>query len=112
VGKARSSGVQITESMFRVLAALRDPLHGYGIMQRVREESGGTVVIGPATLYAALTQLEEKGFIVRTAEPEDSRGKKTYLITEAGRRALAEEASRLAALARAGLAAAKRGGRA
>jgi DNA-binding PadR family transcriptional regulator len=109
VGKARSGSVQISESMFRVLAALRDPLHGYGIMRRVREESGGTVVIGPATLYTALTQLEEKGYIVRTSEPEDARGKKTYLITEAGRLALAEEARRFEALARTGLAAARRG---
>ncbi len=112
MGKARSGRVQISESMFRVLAALHDPLHGYGIMRRVQEESGGTVVIGPATLYTTLTQLEEMGYIVRTSEPEDARGKKTYLITEAGRLALVDEARRFEALARAGLAAAKQGGQA
>jgi DNA-binding PadR family transcriptional regulator len=100
---------QITESVFRVLAALGEPRHGYGIMQRVKEESGGAVTIGPATLYAALGWLEERGWIRRTGEPEDSRGKKTYRITEAGRRALVDEAERLAELARTGLATARRG---
>jgi DNA-binding PadR family transcriptional regulator len=99
----------MTESVFRVLAALGEPRHGYGIMQRVKEESGGAVVIGPATLYAALGWLEQRGWIRRTGEPEDARGKKTCRITEAGRRALADEAERLAALARTGLAAARRG---
>ena len=102
----------MTESVYRVLAALGEPRHGYGIMQRVKEESGGEVVIGPATLYAALTQLEKQGHIRRTAEPEDARGKKTYLITDRGRAALAAEAARLESLARTGLAAARKGGRA
>jgi DNA-binding PadR family transcriptional regulator len=102
----------MTESVFRVLAALGEPRHGYAIMQRVKEESGGAVVIGPATLYAALTQLEAQGWIRRTGEPEDARGKKTYLISERGRAALAAEAARLEALVRTGLAAARRGGRA
>jgi DNA-binding PadR family transcriptional regulator len=102
----------MTESMFRVLSALGEPRHGYAVMQRVREESGGAVVIGPATLYAALTQLEEQGLIRRTGEPEDARGKKTYLMTERGRAALVAEATRLEALARTGIAAARRGGRA
>lgn len=110
MGRAMNGGAEITESMFRVLAALGEPLHGYGIMRRVKEESGGAVVIGPATLYTALTQLEARGFIERADAPEDPRGKKIYLMTDAGRRALADEAKRLAALARTGLAAARRGG--
>lgn len=109
MGRSRSGGALMTESMFRVLAALGEPLHGYGIMQRVREESGGTTIIGPATLYAALTQLETMGCIRRAGEPEDGRGRQRYEITEAGRRALADEARRYEALARTGLAAARRG---
>ncbi len=100
----------MTESVYRVLAALGEPLHGYGIMQRVKEESGGAVVIGPATLYAALTWLEDRGWIRRTGEPEDARGKKTYRMTERGRGALAAEAARLEALAETGRAAARKGG--
>jgi DNA-binding PadR family transcriptional regulator len=109
VAAREPDGGQMTESVFRVLAALGEPLHGYGIMQRVKDESGGTVVIGPATLYAALGWLEERGWIRRTGEPEDTRGKKTYAITDRGRAALAAEAARLEALARAGRAAARRG---
>lgn len=110
MARSRSGGAEITESMFRVLAALGEPLHGYGIMRRVKEESGGSVVIGPATLYTALTQLEECGFVERADAAEDPRGKKIYRMTDAGRRALVEEAKRLSALARTGLAAARRGG--
>lgn len=102
---------QMTESVYRVLAALGEPRHGYGIMQRVKEESGGTVVIGPATLYGALTWLEGRGWIRRTGEPEDARGKKTYAITDRGRDALAAEAARLEALAHTGRMAARKGGR-
>jgi DNA-binding PadR family transcriptional regulator len=112
MGSAQSGAPQMTESVFRVLAALGEPRHGYGIMQRVKEESDGAVVLGPATLYAALTQLEAQGYIRRTGEPEDARGKKTYLITDPGRAALAAEATRLEALARTGFAAARKGGRA
>ncbi len=111
MGTTGSGEPLMTESVFRVLAALAEPLHGYGIMQRVKDGSGGAVVIGPATLYAALTQLEEQGWIRRTGEPEDARGKKTYQMTERGRAMLAVEAARLEALARSGLAAARRGGR-
>jgi len=111
VAKVEAGGEPMTESVFRVLAALGEPLHGYGIMQRVKEESDGAAILGPATLYAALTQLEKQGHIRRTAEPEDTRGKKTYLITDRGRAALAAEAARLEALARRGLAVARKGGR-
>ena len=50
----------LTESTFYILLTLQEPLHGYAVMQTVREISQGTVEIGPGTLYGAFTNLEKK----------------------------------------------------
>ena len=53
----------LTEAVFYILLSLFAPMHGYGIMQNVKELSGGRVVLGPGTLYGALNTLLEKGWI-------------------------------------------------
>ena len=53
----------LTETIFYVLLALGAPLHGYGIMQQVNELTAGRVALGAGTLYGALTNLTEKGWI-------------------------------------------------
>ncbi len=40
----------LTESTYYILLSLVEPLHGYGIMQKVDVLSEGTVAIGPGTL--------------------------------------------------------------
>ena len=40
----------MSEAMYYILLALLHPVHGYGVMQRVRELSGGRLVLGPGTL--------------------------------------------------------------
>ncbi len=82
----------MTEAMYYVLLALTRPDHGYGLMQRIRELTGGRVVMGPGTLYGILTRLLREQYI--TLRDEDGR-RKTYLITERGREALLEEYRRL-----------------
>jgi DNA-binding PadR family transcriptional regulator len=47
----------LTEASYCIMAALGEPRHGYGIMQAVAETSGGTVRLGPGTLYGALTKM-------------------------------------------------------
>jgi stage V sporulation protein D (sporulation-specific penicillin-binding protein) len=54
------------------------------------------------TLYGALNTLLEKGWIAALPETGDSRGKKEYVITDAGRAALHAEIERLSALAAVG----------
>ena len=82
----------MTETAYYILLALMRPGHGYGMMQRIRELSGGRLVMGPGTLYGALARMCREGLIV-LAEEEGRR--KTYTITDAGREALLAEYRRL-----------------
>ena len=84
----------LTETIFYVLLALGAPLHGYGIMQRVNAMTAGRVALGAGTLYGALTNLTEKGWIRPLQGAADDR-KKEYVISDAGREAVAGEISRL-----------------
>ena len=98
----------LTETIFYVLLALRAPLHGYGIMQQVNELTAGRVPLGAGTLYGALTNLTEKGWIRPLQGAVDDR-KKEYVITDAGREAVAAELERLEELLRNGRLVAKEG---
>ena len=82
----------MTEAAYYVLLSLLETGYGYGMMQRIRELSGGRVDMGPGTLYGILTRMRKEGLI--TLESEDDR-RKNYAITPAGRKALAEEYRRL-----------------
>ncbi len=82
----------MTEAMFYTLLSLLKPGHGYGMMQRIKELSGGRLEMGPGTLYGVLSRMNGEGLIVLTGE-EGRR--KNYAITEAGRDALLREYSRL-----------------
>jgi DNA-binding PadR family transcriptional regulator len=70
-------------------------------MQRVNELTAGRVALGAGTLYGALTNLTEKGWIRPLQSASDER-KKEYVITEAGREAVAGELERLEELLRNG----------
>lgn len=91
----------LTETVFYMLLALSNPLHGYGVMQLVGRLSDGRVSIGPGTLYGALTSLAEKGWITPVAGAADDR-KKEYVITDDGRGAVRAELARLEELVRNG----------
>jgi DNA-binding PadR family transcriptional regulator len=65
-----------------ILVALRDePAHGYEVMRRLEEMSGGLWRPSPGSVYPQLQMLEDEG-LVRSSEVEGSR---TYTLTEAGR---------------------------
>ena len=89
----------LSEAFYCILLALAEPLHGYGIMQKVEAGSEGAVRIGPGTLYGALTTLEKEKLITRF-DTVDRR--KRYALTEKGRRVLAAELARLRMLTRLG----------
>jgi transcriptional regulator len=68
------------------------PLHGWGIGQRIQQISGGELEVNQGSLYPALQRLEQKGMITsdwRTSE--NNRRARYYDITPAGRRALGDE---------------------
>ena len=89
----------LSEATCYILMALVEPLHGYGIMQKVEGLSEGTVNIGPGTMYGAFTTLEKEG-LIKMVKEEDRR--KTYLLTGKGRQVLAEQIHRIEIMARNG----------
>jgi DNA-binding PadR family transcriptional regulator len=94
--------VRLTEQAYLVLLALADePRHGYGVVQEVRELSGGAVKLGAGTLYGILDRLSTAGYAEASGEVVvDGRLRRYYRLTPAGHDALTAETARLAALAR------------
>ena len=60
------------------------PMHGYELMKRLEERSGGIYRASAGTVYPTLQQLEDEGLVA--SETED--GKKIYRLTDAGRHEL------------------------
>lgn len=83
----------MTESVFYILLSLFNPLHGYGIMQNVKNLTNGRVTLGAGTLYGAINTLLAKNFIRECATFDAS--KKDYIITDEGIAALKRELNRL-----------------
>ena len=100
------SFLPLTPAVFHILIALADgETHGYAIMQEVARRSGGSVRLGPGTLYGAIGRLLEDGLIEESEErpdPEmDDTRRRYYRLTNSGGRVLAAETERLAGLVRA-----------
>lgn len=86
------------EPTYYLLASLLDgPLHGYAIIKRAAELSGGRVRMATGTLYTALDRLAAEGY-VRPVREEivNGRARRTYGLTESGAAALRAEARRMA----------------
>jgi len=90
------------EPTYFVLAALlRGPLHGYAIMKRAGELSGGRVRLATGTLYTALDRLTAEGHVELVSEERVAgRVRRTYGLTQGGSAALRAEALRMAEAAR------------
>ena len=71
------------------------PLHGYGVIQRIRQMSGEMLFVEQGALYPALYRIEEKGWVsAKWGVNETGRRAKFYRLTPAGRKQLlVEEAS-------------------
>ncbi len=70
-----------------ILALLREgPRNGYQIMSEIEERSGGAWRPSPGAVYPALAQLADEGLI----EAEESSGRRTFRLTDAGRRYVEE----------------------
>ena len=89
-----TSNNALTEAVYYILLALIEPLHGYGIMQRTSQLSGGRLIISAGTLYGALSTLLDKEWIEQLEVLADSR-RKEYKITAEGRAVLEQELARL-----------------
>ena len=70
------------------------PLHGYGVLLRIRQISGEALDIPQGSLYPALYRLEHQGLIeAEWGQSDNGRRAKYYTMTAPGRRRLREEAA-------------------
>lgn len=71
------------------------PQHGYGVLLRIEQITGGALLVEQGALYPALYRLEDRG-LLRTewGISKNNRRAKYYRLTAAGRRSLSEEADR------------------
>ena len=68
------------------------PLHGYGVLLRIGQISGGALLIEQGALYPALFRLVRQGLLKGTwGTSDNNRRAKFYELTAAGRRRLREE---------------------
>jgi len=70
-----------------------EPLHGYAIIEALEERSGGALSVPTGTVYPALRRLERIGYLESEWATVGGRRRRTYRLTDAGRKALAGERS-------------------
>ena len=69
-----------------------EPMHGWGVAQRIQQVSKDALQIGQGSLYPALYRLEYKGWIkAEWGNSENNRRAKFYRLTAAGRKQLGSE---------------------
>jgi PadR family transcriptional regulator, regulatory protein PadR len=84
--------LQGTLDLLILKAVSLEPVHGYGILLRIEQLSGGKLQILQGSLYPALYRLETRGWIAAEwGESENNRRAKFYKLTGEGRRQLKAE---------------------
>jgi PadR family transcriptional regulator PadR len=85
--------VQGTLDMLILKTLALEPLHGYGIGQRIEQISGGVFYVNPGSLFPAFRRLERAGWVKPIWKTtENNRRAKYYALTERGRKQLKSEA--------------------
>ena len=88
-------------TFFILLSLMPSPRHGYSIMKTVEEMSNGRLQLSTGTLYGALKRMLEQAWIERYEAADDNdngRIRKTYRLTDLGRRILDAEIARMDSL--------------
>jgi transcriptional regulator len=84
--------LQGTLDMLILKALSLGPLHGYGVIQRIRQLSVEMLAVEQGSLYPALYRIEQRGWVTSKWDTNDTgRRAKFYTLTNAGRRQLAVE---------------------
>jgi transcriptional regulator len=84
--------VQGTLEMLILKTLALEPMHGYGVAQRIEQVSQGVFRVNPGSLLPALTRMERAGSVKSEwRSTENNRRAKYYLLTSAGRKALKQE---------------------
>jgi transcriptional regulator len=86
MAKERSDVLQGTLDMLVLKALVLEPMHGWGITERIEQWSESVLQLGQGTLYPALYRLERQGFIKSEWRvTENSRRARYYSLTRTGR---------------------------
>ena len=84
--------LQGTLDMLILKIVALEPIHGYGIVQRLQQISKDALLIRQGSLYPALYRLESKGWLkAEWRTTEGGRDAKYYRLTAAGRQHLEKE---------------------
>lgn len=67
------------------------PTHGYGLVEALRDRSGGVFNLAEGTVYPALYRLERQGLVTSSWEDGRTRRRRVYRLTRRGRAGLARE---------------------
>ena len=87
--------LQGTLDMLILKAVSLGPLHGYGVLLRIQQISGGQLEIQQGSLYPALYRLEHQGLISgEWGASDNNRKARFYRLTAAGRRELLAESEK------------------
>ena len=84
--------VQGTLDLLILKTIALEPMHGWGIAQRIRQVSKEVLQVNQGALYPALHRLEQSGWIrAKWGESDNNRRAKFYSLTPAGRKYLEKE---------------------
>lgn len=88
----RSDLLQGTLEMLVLRVLNLEPMHGWGIAQRLEQMSGAVFAVNQGSLYPALQRMKRKGWVKSEwSTTENNRRAKYYRITPAGERQLERE---------------------
>lgn len=77
---------------FLLLAAIaREPLHGYAVVEAIRDASHGALDLAEGTVYPALYRLEDAGLLKSSWTTVGGRRRRVYRLTRRGRARLEHE---------------------
>jgi len=94
MGEKSGSLVQGTLDMLILKTLVLEPMHGYGIAQRIEQISGDVFKVNPGSLFPAFRRLERAGWIKPMWKPtENNRRAKYYTLTPRGRKQFETEAA-------------------
>jgi PadR family transcriptional regulator len=86
--------LQGTLDMLILKALSLQPMHGWGVAQRIQQISSNVLQVNQGSLYPALHRLEDRGWIAAEwGTSENNRKAKFYQLTKAGERQLGSEAA-------------------
>jgi transcriptional regulator len=92
VAKDRTDLMQGTLELLILKTLEREPLHGYGIVQRIHETVEDLLKVEDGSLYPALYRMQERGWIKSEwGVSENNRRAKFYKLTRAGQKQLERE---------------------